>query len=392
MLAKLLCHKFFQKSLTHLHKARTKTLLDCGDALIHGNKLTLTSIGRHLHGSAHVKHKIKRVDRFLKNKYLYQEQVDIYKAIIQPIIANLPYLAIAIDWSGCCTHKYHLLRASLLVDGRSITIFNMVVEQNDLESRDKHSLFLKQLNQIIGEHQRIYIVTDGGFLTPWYSEVISLGWHVVGRVRGTMKCYIEKKGQWKTLKELHVEASTTPATLGKARLTQHSPTACDAYLHLYHGEAKGRKGKSRFTKDTKMYQNLAKEPWVLSSTDEMLNSEQVVKIYMKRTQIEQNFRDDKSQRYGFSWRFSQSNTVERISILCLIAFVGSMALWFIGYEAESKKWHVKFQANTVKEHRVLSFLTLAKQVLKHMRRRITQNYIDKSLQNFNKNYLKYSVL
>ena len=124
----------------------------------------------------------------------------------------------------------------------------------------------------------------------------------------------------------------------------------------------------------------------------MLSSEQVVKIYAKRTQIEQNFRDDKSQRYGFSWRFSQSNTVERISILCLITFVGSMALWFIGYEAESKKWHVKFQANTVKGHRVLSFLTLAKQVLTHMRRRITQNDIDKSLQNFNENYLKYSVL
>ncbi len=203
-----------------------------------------------------------------------------------------------------------------------------------------------------------------------------------------MKCRRENETQWQTLKQLRVGANGTPKSLGKSRLTQHSPTACDAFLHLYHGRNKGRKGNSRFTKDTKMYSNLAKEPWLLASSDKELTSEQVVKLYSKRMQIEQNFRDDKSLRYGFSWRFSKSRGVGRISILCLIAFIASIVLWLVGYEAERRKWHKKFQANTIKNRRVLSFLTLAKQIIKHFKRRITMNYIEKSLNNFILSYQK----
>lgn len=392
MPAKLLCHKYFKNSLSTFNKARMKTLMSCADALISSNKLTLTEIGRHLSGRSHVKHKIKRVDRFLKNEQLHNEQIAIYQSIAQPLIEHLPYLAIAVDWSGCCGHQYHLLRASLLVDGRSLVLYNMVVEQRDLENAATHELFLSQLHQIIGHHPRIYIVTDGGFLTPWYSKVRSLGWHMIGRLRGSMKCQLENDLSWSTLKQLRSGATATPKPLGQARLTQHSPTACDAHLHLYHGAPKGRQGNSRFTKDTKMYRNLAKEPWLLATSDKTLSSQQVVSLYGKRMQIEQNFRDDKSQQYGFSWRLSKTTGVNRISVLCLIACLASVALWLIGYEAERRNWQVKFQANTVKTRRVLSFLTLAKQVNKHFGRRITLNYIKKSWKSFISGYNEYATI
>ena len=124
-----LCHKYFQESLSSFNNARMKTLMNCSNTLISGSKLTLTEIGRNLKGSAHVKHKIKRVDRFLSNTHLYNEKVAIYHALAHPIISSLPMLAIAVDWSGACGHEYHLLRASLLVDGRAIVVYNMVVEQ-----------------------------------------------------------------------------------------------------------------------------------------------------------------------------------------------------------------------------------------------------------------------
>jgi len=388
----LLCHKYFKKALSSFNNARMKTLMSCSDALITGNKLTLTEIGRNLSGSANVKHKIKRVDRFLRNTHLQKEKIAIYQALARPIINYLPTLAIAVDWSGACGHEYHLLRASLLVDGRSIVIYNMVVEQKDLDNQTTNSLFLDELEEVIGQHPNVYIVTDGGFLTPWYSKVRSLGWHMVGRLRGTMKCKLKNQLQWKTLKQLREGANDIPKPLGKSRLTQHSPTACDAFLHLYHGKNKGRKGASRFTKDTKMYSNLAKEPWLLATSDETLTSQEIVKLYSKRMQIEQNFRDDKSIRYGFSWRFSKSTGVNRMGILCLIASLASTALWLIGCEAERRNWHTKFQANTIKNRRVLSFLSLAKQVIKQFRRRITMNYIEKSLKHFILKYQKEAVV
>jgi len=384
----LLCHKYFKNALSSFNNARMKTLMSCSDALIAGNKLTLTEIGRNLPGAAYVKHKIKRVDRFLNNKHLQNERIAIYHALAQPIISSLPTLAIAVDWSGACGHEYHLLRASLLVDGRSIVIFNMIVEQKHLDTQTSNNRFLDELQEVIGRHPSVYIVTDGGFLTPWYSKVRALGWHMIGRLRGTMKCKLENQSQWQTLKQLRVDANEIPQSLGKSRLTQYSPTACDGFLHLYHGKNKGRKGNSRFTKDTKMYGNLAKEPWLLASSDKDLTSEQVVKLYSKRMQIEQNFRDDKGTQYGFSWRFSKSTGVNRMSILCLIASLATVALWFVGYEAERRNWHTKFQANTIKNRRVLSFLTLAKQVIKQFKRRITLNYIEKSLKHFALNYQK----
>lgn len=383
-----LCHKYFKKSLSPFNAARMKTLMSCSDALISGNKLTLTEIGRNLAGASDVKHKIKRVDRFLKNEHLNNEKVAVYQALAQPVISTLPALAIAVDWSGCCGHEYHLLRASLLVDGRSIVIYNMVVEQQYLEAKATHDVFLEELKKVIGAHSCVYIVTDGGFLTPWYSKVRELGWHMIGRLRGTMKCKQEKQSQWQTLKQLRAEASNIPTPLGKSRLTQYSPTACDAFLHLYNGTQKGRKGSSRFTKDTKMYENLAKEPWLLATSDQNLSSKQVVELYAKRMQIEQNFRDDKSMQYGFSWRFSKSTGVERMSTLCLIASLATTALWFVGREAERRKWHTKFQANSIKHRRVLSFLTLAKQVVKQYKVRITLNYIEKSLNYFISDYQK----
>lgn len=90
-----------------------------------------------------------------------------------------------------------------------------------------------------------------------------------------------------------------------------------------------------------------------------------VYLYKKRMQIEQNFRDDKSPRFSFSWRHSRSKDKFRISTLYLIACVASFLLWMIGFIAESKKIHYTFQANTTHHRRVLSFLFLAKQIIRH---------------------------
>lgn len=67
MSARSLCRKFLKNILEHLHIYRQKALIDATSAVINGASLTLTSIGRHLTGTASVKNKIKRVDRLLGN-------------------------------------------------------------------------------------------------------------------------------------------------------------------------------------------------------------------------------------------------------------------------------------------------------------------------------------
>lgn len=385
MLANQICRKFFKQSLANFNKARTKSLLTCSDALIKGDRLTLTDLGRNLSGKAKVKHKIKRVDRLLQNPKLHNELISIYGVIAQKIYLSLPYLVIAVDWSGCCRSNYHLLRASLVVDGRSLPIYNMVVETKDYAKNQTHINFLTELKRVLNTDKKVYIITDGGYLTPWFTEVLNQGWHFVGRLRGTMKCKVGNGG-WSTLKGLHSDATSKPLLLGKAIVGRGSKTSCVADLHLYKEKMKGRTGKSTFTKDTKMYQSMANEPWLLASSDTTITSVQVINLYSKRMQIEQNFRDDKSPRYGFSWRFSKSVGVKRMSVLCLISCIATLTLWFIGFEGEKRLFHYQFQANTIRNRRVLSFLSLSKNILKHLGRKITINYLNKSLLNFRNSY------
>jgi len=73
MPARILCQKFFHTALTPFHQYRQNALLDATVALTRGASLNLTSIGRHLPGSAQVKNKIKRVDRLLGNNALHND-------------------------------------------------------------------------------------------------------------------------------------------------------------------------------------------------------------------------------------------------------------------------------------------------------------------------------
>ena len=70
MSARSLGRNFFKNILEPLHLYRQKALIEATSAVINGASLTLTSIGRHLTGTASVKNKIKRVDRLLGNTHL----------------------------------------------------------------------------------------------------------------------------------------------------------------------------------------------------------------------------------------------------------------------------------------------------------------------------------
>jgi hypothetical protein len=364
------CHNFCDNALSEFNQARMASLNDCVMGLISGDQLTLTAIGRHLPGPVDVRHKIKRVDRFLGNDHLQKEVNLIYGALAQRLTKALPFLVIGVDWSGCCSRHYHLLRASLLYDGRAIPLLTQVVAEKDQESEKVHDEFLEQMKSIFGTQKMIYVVTDGGFKTPWLEKVRSLGWHFISRVRGRIYGKVDDK-TWLTVAELGQSATRKPKALGTGKLGKTAKTSSTGEFHVYKEKAKGRhhkrgKKQANYPDNEQRHKEAANEPWLLFTSDKYLNSNQVVKLYSMRMQVEQNFRDDKSQRYGFGWQNSFTTGVKRISVLCLIASVATIILWLLGYALEQKGWHLKFQANSTKNRRVLSFLSLAKNAIVQM--------------------------
>lgn len=90
-----------------------------------------------------------------------------------------------------------------------------------------------------------------------------------------------------------------------------------------------------------------------------------MKLYSRRMQRDRNLRNEKSERFGFGLRASHSNTAARIVVLSLLATLVSRLMWLLGWHAENKGLHLWYQANSTKSRRVISFLTLAKNILRH---------------------------
>lgn len=143
-------HNFVGKSLVSagIRATKVNALIDMTDALLNKSDLTLTSIGRHLSGQADVKHKIKRVDRWLNNAGLFEQSKDIYKAIFYNILVERKQLEILVDWSGCCNWTESCLRASLVYSGRSITIYQEVHSSENQQKESVQNQFLKNLKKI----------------------------------------------------------------------------------------------------------------------------------------------------------------------------------------------------------------------------------------------------
>lgn len=179
--------------------------------------------------------------------------------------------------------------------------------------------------------------------------------------------------------------------LGTGTLSHAKYAQCDGHFYLHKKTPKGRKNKRarcRIVRKSQVRDGCAaaQEPWpIFSSTDEF-KPRQIMKLHGRRIQIEQNVRDEKSEHFGFGLRASYSHSAGRLLILSLIAILSTIVLWLLGYDAENKWLHLKYQSNSVKSKRVISYLTVAKNVLRHSQEVSIVVVLDNVLKHLAKTY------
>lgn len=279
---------------------------------------------------------------------------------------------IAVDWSGYPSQEYHVLRASLLCDGRSIPLLSWIVPSEKQQNAQIQQDFLDALAEAVNQKAKakakakakVIIVTDAGFQNAWFRHIKSLGWDFIGRIRGNKQLRLTRKGEcWFRRQEL--QASSKPEYLGPGTLSRAEYAQCDGHFYLHKKESKGRKHKHarcRIRRKSQVHdgRSAAKEPWLIFSSTDDFKPREIMKLYSRRMQIEQNFRDEKSERFGFGLRASYSRSAGRMLVL-----MSTIVLWLIGYHAENKGLHLRYEANSIKTRRVISYLTLAKNVIRH---------------------------
>lgn len=366
-----LLHNFLSKAVPHAHKKRVQALVNATHALLLGKILTLTQLARHMPGSAKERHKVRMIDRLLGNKTLQKEVPDYYSCINDLLLSNRAEpILISVDWSSTDKSKdFHILRASACLKGRGFVVYEEVHKESQLNNNKTHKLFLARMKQVLPENTKVILITDAGFCNPWFKEAIALGYQWLGRTKSTINFKQGHQNEWGAAKTLHKLAKNKAFFITDCTLTKSNKIACNIVVHR--GKVQGRINKTRGgTKAKNTYSKRIgrrqREPWILVTSLDSNNysAKQVVALYKKRMQIEENFRDTKSTRYGFSLRYCMSKSEKRIQVLLMIALLASFACWLAAIGAQSKNLHFDYQANTEKNKTVLSAIYLGCQLIR----------------------------
>jgi len=364
MQAREVLHNLLMQTCGEMHIVRREALETMVWAGIASQRMTVTGLDRAIRSRAREKHNIKRADRLLSNRHLQVEREAIYEVLVRRLVGRQRHPVLLVDWSDLDEwRRNQVLRVSLAVEGRALTVYEEVHGRNTAVKPKTHKRFLQRLRAMLPAGCRPIVVTDAGFKTPWFQAVESLGWYWVSRVRERRYVKLGSESEWLSVKSLYAQATATPRSLGKVQLARSQAHHCQ--LVIYKGQARGRReinryGKRSASRRSEKATRAAREPWILAGN--LLPSRKLaykmVKVYRQRMQIEESFRDMKSARFGLALEFHRSRDPQRLAVLLLIVALALQVLWLIGSIAKARGSTRHYQANTVRHREVLSVIFL----------------------------------
>jgi hypothetical protein len=376
-------HNLLKLSLPGIHAARLQALMAAVEAGLSGASLSITALGRAVSGPAFIKHKIKRMDRLAGNSHLGNERLAIYGAMTQWLLKSLPLPVIIFDWSPLTDDQnQQLLRASLPVGGRSITLYEEVHPRKKLGNPRVQKQFLARLQQLLPQQVTPIAVADSGFRTPFFREVERLGWHWLGRIRNRdFIAFDDDADNWLPAKSLYAKAIRKPKLLGLAHWVRNNPLTGE--LVTFFRRPKGRKhltlhkqpAKSRHSRKQAERE---KEPWLLvvSPSLKAFSAVRVVDYYRTRMQIEEGFRDTKSTHYGLDLACESRIEAKRRANLLLIAALTLFALWLVGLSLKGSATERQTRVNSGQKRSPYSVIFLGRIACRYLSVELPATYFE----------------
>ena len=361
--------RVLEPCLAKLHAKRKQSLLRATAGLLSGGIASLSAIALRLSGSTTLKHRLKSVDRLLGNGTLHQVRGDIYRRLAQCWLAPLPRILIVVDWSDVTKdQRWQLLRASVVVEGRSITLYEEVHPQSRYGHPDVHRRFLRQLRTILPPGCQPIVMTDAGFHAPWFKMVQAEGWFFIGRLRGRNRVRLKRNGRWIPAHNWYPRAAAGAQDLGIGEYARSNPIPVRVVLARRAKKDRHRLnmyGSKRSGRSSARNSRSAREPWLLVSSPALqyLSPDAIINLYAQRMRIEQSFRDTKNARVGMGLENARSRSGARFEMLLLIAHLASFVQRLIGERAREQQLELQFMATRRKGRKEISVLTLGRRIL-----------------------------
>lgn len=368
MHAGAIVERMLEGCLSGLHAKQSASILAAVTAVLRGGILSLSHLARSLESAVAMRHRIKRMDRLLGSQPIHQHRFLVYRALAAHWLEGMNTLLIVVDWSDMTEDQnWHLLRASVVVEGRSVTLYEEVHPRRLLANRQVHERFLKRLSQLLPSGCTPIIMTDAGFRSTWFELVNKQHWGWIGRIRNRdMICLPE--ASWQRATDLYAKATEQPQAFERVRYVRNHPVAC--HLVLVKKQPKGRIRRTRLGARSRTHTSLKaakreREPWLLACSPQLahLSPAAVVALYAQRMRIEQSFRDTKNTQLGLGMSASRSHSAARLEILLLIGHLAGWVLRIIGESAQQRQLQLHFQSTSRSCRKEISVLTLARRLL-----------------------------
>lgn len=354
--------------LAGLHAKLAEALKATVLGAVREGRLSLSQLARSVESATAMRHRVKRVDRLLGNKALHGARAEIYRELAAQWLAGISQVLVVVDWSDATTdQRWHLLRASVAVEGRSVTLYEEIHPQRRYGNREVHRRFLARLATLLPSGCMPIIMTDAGFHSTWFDLVTQRRWQWVGRIRGKDMVSIAG-GPWTRCTDVYAKATSCAQMFPDGLYIRSRPTVCR--LVLAKRDAKGRNRRTRTGKHSRSRASLkaarsAREPWLLASSPGLsyLEAGAISALYAQRMRIEQSFRDLKNERGGLGLSATRSRSGERLEILLLIGHLAGWLMRLIGECAQQCQMQLQFQSVSHLDHKEISTLTLARRVI-----------------------------
>lgn len=245
------------------------------------------------------KHGIKQFDRFLSNAK--HELVRTWDVLVPIMVGPRPRAEVAMDWTCFDEDDHWTLSLSLVTRGRrTIPLVWRTVNKSEVKGNQRffERLLLLALYAVIPRKVEVVVVADRGFGDVRQYDFIheEIGWDFVIRYRKDI--HVRYRGEM-------VPSSALVPTRGQVRvirrtvLTRHKAGPYTVVL---------------------CQASRMKAPWCIATSLVETSSREVVRIYGRRFQCEETFRDLKDRRYGYGFRFTRIKNASRRD-RCILAFV-----------------------------------------------------------------------
>lgn len=338
MRATTVLQKVLGSALGQLHVFQQRSLLGAVEALIGGRRLTLMDLARSFPGAQRVGAPLKRLDRLLGNCRVAGHRERLYAAMGYWWLGALRQPLLVVDWSELDGRgRWCLLRAALVLRGRSLVLLDWVVSRQQLGHGGVQRRFVQRLHALLPAGICPILISDAGFRGDWFRALQRLGWQWIGRVRGGALVREAGEPLWQPCRQLQARRAASPRQLGVFELFRTAPVHCCLVLA---GERRrtGRAALTRAGEPSADRRHLkaaaaARERWLLACSMELGRwpPARIIAAYRRRMQIEESFRDLKSHHYGHGFEDTQTRTAARLQMLLLIHALAVMAALLIGH-------------------------------------------------------------